>query len=115
LSYAPIPLGVALQQYNVPNGFAQRFYNFFHPGAQLRRNGHDSYPAGNHLGEPSRRPGFWTLPKRVFTRGRFQHGKSYTWTHVVSVGHHSHTTRLIIPASEHTQRFTDAGGSPLKK
>ena len=36
LNYAPIPLSVALRQYQVPQGFSQRQYLYNHPGAKIK-------------------------------------------------------------------------------
>jgi hypothetical protein len=98
LSYAPIPLNVALQQYDVPNGFKQRFYMYDHPNSGLVNNGQ------NRSRKDSGSSGRWTLGRRVFTRGRFHEGKSYVWTHNVNEG--SHSTRRVVPVQLHTERYT---------
>jgi hypothetical protein len=98
LNYAPIPLNVALQQYDVPNGFKQRFYMYYHPNSGLVNNGQNR--SRKDFGSSGR----WTLGRRVFTRGRFHLGDSYQWTHNVSEG--THSTRRVVPVQLHTQRYT---------
>ena len=81
-NYAPIPLKVALQQYLPPNGFAQRFYAYNHPGKGLAPC---SWASGQLRSTHTYAPnGAATLGSKVFTRGRFHPGKTYQWTHTGS-------------------------------
>lgn len=98
LNYAPIPLNVALQQFEVPDGFKQRFYAYYHPGSSLVNRGQTR--SRKDFGSSGR----WTLGRRVFTRGRFHEGSSYQWTHKVNEG--THTTRRVVPVQAHIQRYT---------
>ena len=54
------------RQFLARPGFAQRLRNFFHPEDAVDRK----FSSGD--GE---RDGIYTLPKRVFTRGRFEVGE----------------------------------------
>ena len=101
-NYAPIPLNVALQQYDVPDGFKQRFYAYYHPGSSIVNRGQNR--SRNNNGGSGR----WTLGRKVFTRGRFHQDSSYQWTHTVNEG--THTTRRVVPVQLHIQRYT----SPTK-
>jgi hypothetical protein len=101
LNYAPIPLNVALQQYQVPDGFKQRFYAYYHPGASIV-NRNQNRSRNNDSGS-----GRWTLGRHVFTRGRFHEGKSYQWTHNVNEG--ALSTRRVVPITMHTTRYTSQG------
>ena len=51
LSYQPIPLAVALQQFGPPPGFAQRNYSYNHPGKtlgpQYTSRGQNRRPSGS--------------------------------------------------------------------
>jgi hypothetical protein len=101
LNYAPIPLNVALNQYLPPNGFRQRFAAYRHPGAKTNpplggRSQHSS-------GEEWSGRGVWTLGSKVFTRGRFHLGKSYSWTHSDL---HGHTPGRVVPEQLVRQRYT---------
>ena len=97
-NYAPIPLNVALQQYDVPDGFKQRFYAYYHPGSSIVNRGQNR--SRNNNGGSGR----WTLGRKVFTRGRFHQDSSYQWTHTVNEG--THTTRRVVPVQLHIQRYT---------
>ena len=84
LNYAPIPLSVALKQYQVPQGFFQRQYALQPSGGQASRSarghGNQNRSRNNNSGS-----GLWTLGRKVFTRGRFHPGKSLQWTHSLKV------------------------------
>jgi len=101
-SYAPIPLNVALQEYQPPDGFIQRIYAYNHPGKPLpptltqRGQNHSKEPFGSH--------GVWTLGSKVFDRGRFHPGKTYSWTH----------KGIVVPVSRKRETYSSAG-NPLGK
>ncbi len=106
-NYAPIPLKVALQQYLPPNGFAQRYYAYNHPGKGLApRLVGQGQLRSTHTFAPN---GVATLGTKVFTRGRFHPGKTYQWTHKA----HSNPAR-VVPSSLSRQRYTSQG-NPLGK
>ncbi len=107
--YAPIPLSVALQQYQIPDGFIQRVYAYQHPGKPLpptlqnRGQTHSFKTYGSQ--------GVWTLGSKVFTRGRFHPGKTYRWTHESL--HNSYQGR-VVPISSSREKYTSQG-NPLGK
>jgi hypothetical protein len=78
LSYQPIPLDVALNQFGPPPGFAQRNYSYYHPGKKLGpqfvSRGQNSRPDGGTRG-------ITTLSSRVFDRSHFHAQHIYLWTH----------------------------------
>src|SRR5262249_25937825 len=80
-NYAPIPLSVAIRQYLPGEGCRQRINFFNHRGQKyglpLANRLHDA----NQLVLSRGANNVIRLPSRVFTRGRFHPGKSYTWTH----------------------------------
>lgn len=105
LNYAPIPLRVALNQYLPPDGFRQRFYLWQHPGAKVAAGAKGL----TNSGMATKRSGVMTLGSKVFTRGRFHAGSSYSWTHSDA---HGNTPGRIVPVQSLRQRYTSAG-NPL--
>jgi hypothetical protein len=75
LTYAPIPLSLALQQFLPPQGFRQRIYSFNHPGKTV---GPFLTKRGQNTG---RATDFNLLTRRVFDRSRFHGQRVYTWIH----------------------------------
>jgi hypothetical protein len=73
LNYAPIPLSVALAQYEPGVGFRARIYSFNHPRAKIKAN--------NGQNRDSVASGINTLSSRVFDRSRFHAQKTYSWEH----------------------------------
>jgi hypothetical protein len=90
-SYKPIPLNVALRQYEPKPGFALRTQLFFHPKTVLHQFG------SRHAHSPGRTE---TLGRRVFTRGLFQNGKLVQFTH----------EQTVVPTNLQRERLGSAGG-----
>jgi hypothetical protein len=103
-NYAPIPLRVALEQYLPPNGFRQRLTAWQYPRM------HVTPPLGGRTktnsGQTYTSRGAWTLGSKVFTRGRFHPGKSYSWTHSDL---HGSTPGRVVPEQAVRQRYTSKG------
>ena len=101
LSYAPLPLSVALQQFGPPAGFAQRNYSYYHPGKtlgpQYTSRGQNRRPSGEARG-------LNTLSSHVFDRSRFHAQSTYTYTHKAPK---VKILNGVIPAQSRTQRFID--------
>jgi len=104
MNYAPIPLRVALDQYLPPNGFRQRINAWQHPRNKVWP------PLGGRTktnsGQPYDGSGVWTLGSKVFTRGRFHPGSSYSWTHSDTQGR---TPGRVVPTQLARQRYTSRG------
>lgn len=109
LNYAPIPLKVALQQYLPPDGFLQRMYEYRHPGKPLPPTLKDRGQI--HSSKPYASSGKWTLGSKVFTRGRFHPGKTYSWTHTSP---HNGTVQRVVPSQLSRESYSSAG-NPLGK
>ena len=90
-NYAPIPVSVALNQYQPPGAFRQRIRAFNGQKVQGRRQD------ASRLND--RGTGVWTLGRDVFNRGRFHNGNTYAWVH----------SGLIVPTRLKAQRFSSAG------
>ncbi len=90
-SYKPIPLRVALQQFNLSAGFNTRVNNFYNPPKQYHEFG---YKAAAHAGHRNS-----TLGYAIFTRGKYKAGTVKTFTHNVPV----------VPSNLQTERV---GSSP---
>ena len=98
ISYQPLPVQLAFQQFLPAPGFLAREEVALHPS---KKSGAHQAPAGTVLNvgpiarsenRYSRHP---TLTQKVFTRGKFKVGKATTFTHKVRV----------IPASQQTESF----------
>lgn len=85
-SYQPIPLSVALSQFQMPAGFAQRLIQYYHPTRKVQR-----IFTGTQLIGYSRLPE--TLPHAVFTRSIYRKGSARTFTHRV----------LVVPSNLQTE------------
>ncbi|GAC1470523.1 MAG: hypothetical protein NVSMB9_15700 [Isosphaeraceae bacterium] len=73
-SYKPIPLRVALRQYQAQPGYNERLLQYFHPTEHRNQFG---YSGGDgHQGHRTT-----ALGSKVFTRGKFKRGKHFTFTH----------------------------------
>jgi hypothetical protein len=80
-NYAPIPLTVALQQYLPTQGFRSRINGFNNRGKHFGSYlNHRLHNAGQLVFTSGARNDI-RLPSRVFDRGQFHPGKSYSWTH----------------------------------
>lgn len=90
-SYKPIPLRVALQQWNLPAGFNTRVNNFYNPPKQFREFGYKGAPHAGHRTT--------TLGYAVFTRSKYKAGTVTTYTHPTPV----------VPSNLQTERI---GSSP---
>ncbi len=97
-SYQPLPVQLAYQEFRPAPGFAAREEIYHHPG----KGDPHQVPAGTVLGVPKlgrKGENYYTrynsLPRGVFTRGRFRIGTSTTFTH----------NPKVIPRSEQTQNF----------
>ncbi len=96
LNYAPIPLSVALQQYEPNVGFRARIYTFNHPRAKLKAN--------RGQNQDSIASGINTLSSRVFDRSRFHAQKVYSWEHQPSkIG----IVTGVVPTQLKRQVFVD--------
>jgi hypothetical protein len=96
-TYAPIPLNVALQQYLPPDGFIQRDFAYAHPGKSLPPT--LSQRGQNYSKKEYGSSGVHTLGSKVFDRGRFHPGKTYSWTH----------TGKVVPAQDKRETYSSAG------
>jgi hypothetical protein len=95
LNYAPIPLSVAIAQYEPAAGFRTRIYAFNHPRAKIKQNN------GQNKGRAS---GINTLSSHVFDRGQFHAQKTYSWVH------HTSTIGIVsgvVPVQSKRQVFVD--------
>ena len=90
-SYKPIPLRVALQQWNVPAGFNTRINNFYNPPKVHHQFGYKAKPHAGHRTT--------TLGYAVFTRSKYKAGTVVTYTHPTPV----------VPSNLQTERI---GSSP---
>jgi hypothetical protein len=101
LSYQPIPLDVALNQFGPAPGFAQRNYSYYHPGKKLgpqyTSRGQNQRPDGGTRG-------ITTLSSRVFDRSRFHAQNVYAWTHKAPK---TPILNGVVPAQSRKGRFVD--------
>jgi hypothetical protein len=101
LTYQPLPLTVALQQFGPAPGFAQRNYSYYHPGKTLgpryTSRGQDTRPDGGTRGID-------TLSSRVFDRSQFHAQKVYSWTHKAPK---AKLLKGVVPVQSKTERFVD--------
>lgn len=73
-SYKPIPLRVALRQYQAQPGFNARIQQYYHPSASgLRPTYHNTLYGQEHF--------HTSISKRVLSRSKFHAGKVITFTH----------------------------------
>jgi len=99
LSYQPIPLTVALQQFGPPQGFAQRNYSYSHPGKKLG-------PRFAGRGQSTRvvPHGVDTLNHTVFDRSTFHAQKVYSWTHKAPK---AAVLKGVVPVQSTHETFVD--------
>jgi len=98
LSYQPIPLTVALQQFGPSPGFAQRNYSYYHPGKNL---GPRYTSRGQNKGSAD---GIHTLSSKVFDRSHFHAQKVYIWTHKAPK---AKILKGVVPVQSKTGGFVD--------
>lgn len=99
LSYQPIPLTVALQQFGPAQGFAQRNYTYSHPGKKLG-------PRYTSRGQSTRTSshGFDSLTAHVFDRSQFHAQKVYSYTHKAPK---AVVLKGVVPAQSTHEKFVD--------
>jgi hypothetical protein len=120
-NYAPIPLTVALQQYQPASGFNDRLYNWNHPTKHLKNYLTIRGPAATGIwGSGSGSPGpsgldyrgrnFRTfINNQILDRSRFHEGRSYIWTHkAYSIG--SIHYKGVVPVQLTTQHVAVVPG-----
>ncbi len=78
-NYAPMPLSVAMQQYQPPPGFNERMYAFNHRGQHLKNYLHLRGPQATGI-FMERQPRLM-INWHVYDRSRFHPGKQLTYTH----------------------------------
>jgi FG-GAP repeat len=101
LSYQPLPLAVALQQFGPAPGFAQRNYSYYHPGKTL---GPQYISRGQNTRPDGGTRGITTLSSRVFDRSRFHAQKTYTYTHKAPK---AKLLKGVVPVQSRTEKFVD--------
>jgi hypothetical protein len=95
LNYAPIPLSVAIQQFEPGVGFRARIYAFNHPRAKIKANN------GQNQGQAS---GINTLSNHVFNRSVFHAQKVFSWEHkTAKIG----IVSGVVPTQSKRQVFVD--------
>ncbi len=96
LNYAPIPLSVAIEQFEPGVGFRARIYAFNHPRAKIKAN--------NGQNRDSVASGINTLSSRVFDRSVFHAQKVFSWEHKTSkIG----IVSGVVPTQSKRQVFID--------
>ncbi len=105
-NYAPIPLSVALQQYQPAPGFNDRLYAYNHNGKQLKNYLTIRGPAatGLYQGKPPR----MFVNNKILDRSRFHEGRSYTYTHKApKIGS---IYKGVVPTQLSTEHVADTPG-----
>jgi hypothetical protein len=97
LNYAPLPLAVALLQYQQPAGFRQRNYAYKHPGKHIGNSRGQTSPTAHVTN---------TLSSHVFDRSRFHAQKIYVWKPKVPKTK-SKILNTIVPAQSTTVKYID--------